>query len=181
MNKACKSEKLALPVSRQRGAVLVVSLIILLMLTVIGLSAVRDTAVQERMAGNIRDTNSAFQSAELSLRHAEDYLTLATVGPFTGSNGLYKVCGPGQSGAACNIPDWKNRNSTGWVTVNVTLEGVSRQPQYYIEENPVAVGNSGSLVSDTPNETFEMYRITARGFGSSDGSIIVLQSTYRRG
>ena len=181
MKNTRKVQENLVPASQQRGAVLVVSLIILLMLTVIGLSAVRDTAVQERMAGNTRDINSAFQAAELSLRHAENYLTGATVGPFTGSGGLYKVCGPGQSGAACNIPDWKNCGSTGWVTVNVTLEGVSRQPQYYIEENPVAVGNAGSLVSDTPNETFEMYRITARGFGSSDGSMTVLQSTYRRG
>lgn len=168
------------PLPTQRGAALIVSLVILLMLTVIGLSAVRDSGIQERMAGNSRDMNTAFQAAELALRRAEAYLTGATVGPFNGS-GLYRICGVGESNTACNTPDWSVRATTGWVSVNANLEGANQGPQYYIEENPMAVDTAGSLVSDTPNETYEMYRITARGFGSSDGSVVVLQSTYRRG
>ena len=165
---------------RQQGAALVVSLIILLMLTVVGLSAIRDSGIQERMAGNSRDMNTAFQAAELALREAEAYLTGASIGPFNGS-GLYRICGIGESSTACSSPSWSDLSSTGWIKLTNTPEGADQSPQYFIEENPLAVDTAGSLVSDTPNETYEMYHITARGFGSSDGSVVVLQSTYRRG
>lgn len=167
--------------SRQRGAVLAVGLIFLLLLTVIGLSAVRDATLQERMAGNTRDVNTAFQAAELALRQAETYLQGATVGPFNGSSGLYRYCGVGDTSSGCVIPVWSNRASTGWVTVSGSLAGASTQPQYIIQKNPIISDAQGSLVSDTPSQTYEIYRITARGFGTSDGSMVVLQSTYRRG
>ncbi len=165
----------------QRGAVLIVSLIFLLLLTVIGLSAVRDATLQERMAGNTRDVNTAFQAAELSLRQAEAYLQGATVGPFNGSSGLFKYCGVGETGTGCVVPVWSNKASTGWLTMNTSLSGANAQPQYIIQQNPIISDAQGSLVSDTPSQTYEIYRITARGFGSSDGSMVVLQSTYRRG
>ncbi|WP_372764243.1 hypothetical protein [Litorivivens sp.] len=37
-----------------------------------------------------------------------------------------------------------------------------------------------SLAADAPPETFTMYRITARGFGLSDSSMVVLRAFYRR-
>ena len=56
---------------RQQGAVLIIGLIMMLLLTVIGLASVRGTDLQERMAGNMRDRNLAFQSAEAGLRAGE--------------------------------------------------------------------------------------------------------------
>ena len=62
---------LGLGPSKQKGAVLLVALIMLLLLTVIGVAAMRDTNLQERMAGNMRDHALAFQAAEAALRFAE--------------------------------------------------------------------------------------------------------------
>ncbi len=53
---------------RQKGAVLVVSLMILLVLTLIGVTAMTTSTLEERMAGNLKDVNLAFQAAESTLR-----------------------------------------------------------------------------------------------------------------
>lgn len=58
--------------TQQRGAVLIVALIMLLLLTVIGLSSMRGTSLQENMASNMRDSNLALQASEASLRKGEE-------------------------------------------------------------------------------------------------------------
>jgi type IV pilus assembly protein PilX len=58
----------------QRGAALIVGLIMLLLLTLIGVAGMRDTLLQEKMAGNMRDREIALQAAESALRAAEAQL-----------------------------------------------------------------------------------------------------------
>ena len=58
-----------LTANKQSGAVLVVSLIFLLVLTVIGVAAMQNTSLEEKMAGNVKDRNLAFQNAESARRH----------------------------------------------------------------------------------------------------------------
>ncbi len=55
----------------QQGASLVIALMFLIVLTILGLVAVRSSTVQERMAGNDRDRAIAFEAAEAALRDAE--------------------------------------------------------------------------------------------------------------
>lgn len=55
----------------ERGAVLLVSLVMLLLLTLIGLAGMRMAQLEERMAGNLRDRQLAFQAAEAALRAGE--------------------------------------------------------------------------------------------------------------
>jgi len=55
----------------ERGAVLLVSLVMLLLLTLIGLAGMRMVQLEERMAGNLRDRQVAFQAAEAALRAGE--------------------------------------------------------------------------------------------------------------
>ena len=59
----------------QRGVALVVSLVLLLVATLIGLASVRGTNLQERMSSNMYDRSLAFQRAESALRAAEDAIT----------------------------------------------------------------------------------------------------------
>lgn len=55
----------------QRGAVLVVALVMLLLLTIIGLASIRGTTLQENMAGNLRESSLSLQAAEAALRKGE--------------------------------------------------------------------------------------------------------------
>lgn len=56
---------------RQSGAVLYISLVLLIVLTLLGLASIGGTILQERMAGNYRVQQVAFQNAEARLRTAE--------------------------------------------------------------------------------------------------------------
>jgi len=73
----------------ERGAVLVVSLMFLVVLTLLALTSMSGTTLEERMAGQYRDLNLAFQSAEAALRDAErDLFGVTAVGaPAPGTPG----------------------------------------------------------------------------------------------
>ena len=58
----------------QEGFVLIVGLVILGLLTMLALSSMRDTTMQEKMAGASRASGLAFQAAESALRDAEKCL-----------------------------------------------------------------------------------------------------------
>ncbi|KFX71636.1 hypothetical protein TMS3_0106845 [Pseudomonas taeanensis MS-3] len=165
---------------RQQGSTLIICLVFLLILTMIGISSIQSSTLQEQMAGSARDYNSAFQAAEYALREGEVYLQQATLGSFTGSGGRYTICGdPASTAAGCVPPSWRNKSSTGWVTQS-GVGNVNSQPQYILEKYPLIVDVNAPLDADTVPPKIEMYRITARGYGVSENSMIVLQSAFRR-
>jgi len=55
----------------QRGAVLYVALIMLILLALLGIAGMQVTGMQERMAANYLRTNQAFQNAEADARGTE--------------------------------------------------------------------------------------------------------------
>lgn len=64
---------------QQAGAVLPISLIMLLLLTLIGVTGSQVTGLQEKMAGNMRDQSIAFQAAEAALRDAEQDILIRNI------------------------------------------------------------------------------------------------------
>ena len=65
---------LAMP-KKQRGAVLIFALLVLLVMTVLGVSGVGNSVLEERMSGNYQQSHASFQSTEFALRVAETWLT----------------------------------------------------------------------------------------------------------
>ena len=55
----------------QQGAALIVGLIMLLLMTILGVTSMSSSIMEEKMAGNSRDRAIAFQAAESALRAAE--------------------------------------------------------------------------------------------------------------
>jgi len=66
---------------RQSGAVLVIALMFLVVLTLLAMTSMSGTVLEERMAGQYRDLNLAFQAAEAALRDAERDLYGVGVAP----------------------------------------------------------------------------------------------------
>src|SRR3546814_17386392 len=79
-------------VRRQRGIVLAVALMLLVVITLIGLAAVRTTTMQQRMTANFYDRALAFQSAEHALQAGAQTVT-------NGKGVIARLCAPG--GRAC--------------------------------------------------------------------------------
>lgn len=61
-------------VTKQRGATLIVALVILAVMTVLGVSTMKSSTLQERMANNARQKLIAESAAESALREAEEWL-----------------------------------------------------------------------------------------------------------
>jgi type IV pilus assembly protein PilX len=171
----------------QAGAVLIVGLIMVLLMTIIGLAAIRGSDMQERMAGNMRDRNLAFQSAEAAVRAGEELLDSAVIPSFTGNTVGYwpDLNKPGairERPVTWDIDQWA-ANSV--VAAGMNLVGVNEQPRYTIERVVVAASaqNEGSgvdVVSQQTQEDGEFFRITGRGVGGTATSDVVIQTTFKR-
>ncbi|MEG0185014.1 MAG: PilX N-terminal domain-containing pilus assembly protein [Stenotrophomonas sp.] len=59
------------PPARQRGAVLYIALMLLILLSLLGIVGMQVASMQERMASNYRAVNVAFQASERSVRDTE--------------------------------------------------------------------------------------------------------------
>jgi len=62
----------------QRGAALIIGLIFLVLLTIVGLSAMRNVTLQERITGNNVDAYRAQHNADVALFTAEENVTTST-------------------------------------------------------------------------------------------------------
>ena len=98
--------------NNQSGVVLIISLILLLAITLIGVTGSNVTSLEERMSANSKDTNLAFQAAEAALRDAEAWLvsyppamttmrTNATNSTAQGAGGLYTFLSPCTTTSPC--------------------------------------------------------------------------------
>jgi type IV pilus assembly protein PilX len=74
---------------RQRGVVLLVSLLFLVVLTLIGVAASRMVTSEERQSRYLREYNTAFEAAEAALRDARDEIV-----PALATNSSFNTGGP---------------------------------------------------------------------------------------
>lgn len=167
---------------RQRGAVLLMGLIMVLLMTIVGLAAIRGSGLQEIMAGNMRDRNVAFQASEAGLGAAEEYVETATLeeADFDGSTpGL--VMDLGASGKvrieAWTADDWAAAREVGF-----DLEGVTEQPRYVVEKVDVSEYDLKRMLSMSARDSIPInvnfYRVSSRGVGATGNSDAVVQSNY---
>src|SRR5262245_48487105 len=99
--------------NNSKGAALVITLVFLVLLTILGLSSMGTTAIEEKMAHNARDRNLAFQAAETALLTAETWIkSLATQPEFPQTNkGLFVP-------STTTVPVWEDTTLVNWKTTN---------------------------------------------------------------
>jgi type IV pilus assembly protein PilX len=178
------------PGYRQQGVALIMAMVFLMILTIIGVTVMSTTSLQEKMAGNVQDKHSAFQAAESALRDGEAVIetwTPATRPDFSLNTGGYYMPQPGTTAPWWETVVWDPAGSEA-NQLATTIDGVIKQPTYIVEDLgqlPSASGGTGSLVTGfaPPSAVAggaNMYRITARGVGRSDSAVAVVQSVYRK-
>ncbi len=164
--------------ARQRGIALIMGLMFLVVLTLLGMAAMRGTILEERMAGNARDRDLAFQAAEAALRAAEQQITGAVLPAFAAGTAYTPRIADGTLNDYWqNTHVWDNTQSValGW-----NPDGTNAAPRYVIEELGVtAGGGTGGLGVGALNDE-GVYRVTARGVGSSANTVVILQAVYER-
>ena len=181
---------------KQQGVALFMALVMLLILTLLGLSSIQSTSMQVRMSRNARDSNLAFQGAESAVREAE--LILKDVGsllPFqnNNTNGYYDAAGTDNVNIytctgddvppACFDWDTAANNSRQFATVSTNIDGVAAQPKYIIEFIKTVVSdadllNLDNIGQDTGSGRTQIFRVTTYGTGGTDSAHVMIQSTY---
>lgn len=166
----------------ETGAALIVSLVMLLLMTMIGIFAMRTSIMEEKMAANQIDRDIAFEAAEIALREAEIEILSWTDYPLATNDGSDKgvwtrdVMDPTSNNAT---PWWGETSETWWQNnansiVATKPAGSIGDPRYVIEE---VYKDRGDLESDPSTGTKKFYRVTARGLGASTQARVLLQST----
>jgi type IV pilus assembly protein PilX len=179
--------------ARQQGAVLFVSLILLVILTLIGVMAARLQTAEAGMARNEHNHQLAMQTAEAALRDAESNLLSGIYGPpqfAQNTAGLYvllsEVTGPTGSGTSIVDQPWRNIPAGAAMTSNApaapayTGPATTAPPQVIIESLP-AVAQPGDPVSNTAlygAQPLPVYRITAHATGADNSASATLQSVF---
>lgn len=170
---------------RQNGSVLVVSLLILLVMTLIGVTAMNTSTLEQKMAYNFRDRQLAFQAAEAALRDGENFVQNTNLGPSNFSS----TCANGLcTEASATTPVWFDQTLKVWTTANLhrtatySAPEVLQQPTYIIEwlGYVFAAGTTPPTGAVPGPGDPEMFRITALATGGTTQARVMLQSTYEK-
>jgi type IV pilus assembly protein PilX len=154
----------------QAGAVLVSSLLFLLIMSLLGVTAMSVALLEEKMAGNLRDRSLAFQAAETALRSAEAVLA-TSLNP---------------ADAPVSVPcrlGWYDR-------VNCPLPAVLTD-DFWSSGSIAAAAGELAHVAEPPQFIIERldcypwplekcdrfpFRVTARAIGGTASAVVVLQA-----
>lgn len=164
---------------RQRGMVLVSSLLLLLVVTMIAITMFHSFGTQERIASNVREKQRALHAAESAQQYAEWWLSMG--------NGTTPItCGAAVTAPAGQICDTKLADPTNvpWVAGGAET-GVIYTPPGMNVSTTVAAGTyykaPGFYIAQvglSPDGKTTIYQIDAVGYGARPDAVAVVESTY---
>lgn len=148
----------------------------LLVMTLIGVSAMQTNLLEEKMAGNQRDLNLAFQAAEAALRDSENWLRDRTNEPVPDANAGSGVFTFDALGSVW----WEADSNWASGTAFSGISGVNLSPLRVIEG--AGFITDGSLtIGQTQGQTPRLlYRVSARGTGGTDSARVIVQTIYAK-
>ena len=160
-----------LPAS-QHGVVLIISLILLIVISLLAVTSMRNARSSESVAGNVRTTELAIEAAEIALRHCEASVLSLMRGAaypqtYTPTFTLDNIL----TTPTTSTPTWQimsvwDSNSTATFVLPLPvvnqagmLKTYQRPPECMVERQPVLLEGS-NVVNTTAS-----FVITVRGFG----------------
>ena len=173
-----------LRLSHQKGVVLIVGLIMVLLISIVALASIKGSGLQEAMAGNMRDRGAAFQASEGGLSEGENtILTSGIVCNGAAQNGLvcWRDLDTTAAGPAGSVQYFNAASFTQFGNTTALALGSDAPPVYVLEELDTFVPpNEGNALDEQKNNLGKLtaYRVTARGVGKTANSQVVIQSTY---
>jgi len=180
----------------QQGMVLITGLLLLLVLTLLGVTSMDNAIMEESMVKNQRDKQVAFQAAESAMVDGFAWLEQQIERPLPDS-AIADIAGPAplvMTRAAgtfapqlysTSTPDWWANNGItyGTATGAPVIPGLAAQPQQITEEfdpaNMRSVRDSLTINKDYASEPRRQhYRISTQSPGISAATQVVVQGIY---
>lgn len=172
-------------VSQQQGTALLLALVMLLVLSLLAVSSMQGSLMQEQMASAQREGMMSLEGAESGLRDAELYVeSVSALSSFNGSDGLY--------GLSDDPPDptdpatWSSNDVRE--ADSVSVGNVSVTPKYFIhhvgeghtedEDRDISAGEGYS--NESGAFKVEAFRIVAYSAGPSGNAQRVIETYYTR-
>lgn len=164
---------------RQQGTALIIALVMLIAMTVLGLTGARSTLMQEQMTGNKRQKQIAFEGAEAAVRMGEaDLWSLLGGAPPNAQQ--TSNCGPCSVYVADSLDP---RDAATWDAANNNVRngpdmpGMAGRPAFYIEHQ--------RTVNLTPmqgrlggGQELRYYTVTGRSTAQQARVESIVQSTF---
>jgi hypothetical protein len=135
---------------RQSGAVLFVALIMLLLLTLLGVTAMQTTTMQERMSGNLRIQQQSFENTERRVTKAQ----AKARDPLYSADNISRAPAFTLSSGLLPWETWK-------VTTPVTVKSLS-QTRYCV----ACPGGKAGIPGEDPSRKPRFYIVSGVGFNS---------------
>lgn len=167
--------------NHQQGAILIVSLVVLLSLSIIAIAALRTSVEQEKISANLRELSVATQSTDSTLREAELTInSMMNTNLFQKSGGGYYIAGDAPEPFASDT--WEDGAS---IQSTLSYEGKVIPPRYFVEYVGEYGEDSGNITASNYGYTdatgagkVTVFRIVARGVGSSGKAQVIMESFY---
>lgn len=161
--------------TRQKGFALIVSMLVLLVLTILVVNAVRNTSLNEKMAGNYMDRTRAQQAAEQALRQGEAALANDLCSSSTGCrvSSLSPVTVAIASvAAATTVPaSWTSAGA-----LDVVLYDASNSIKQQLSSAQLNVTLLADTFLPTGKAGCKPYSLMGRGVGLDTRAVVVLQT-----
>lgn len=167
----------------QRGFVLVMGMMFMLMCTLLGLAMFRSFGLQERIAGNTRDKQRAFEAAQSALQYGEWWLR-------SGADTTPVACADVVNGNT--VAAMRVCNSELVTPAQLPWPGrIEYRPPAMAVQGGGGVGAGGDVLYQgkpglqmqylglTPEGTGFLYRVNAFAYGGNADTAAVVQSTYK--
>lgn len=155
------------PGPRQRGVVLFVSVLFLFLLTLLGITSMNDSLLQERMTSNYRDRSMAFQAGETGLQVAQTWIASHDQPP--------------DSSILPSDLSYSDSTFDDETVSNALPAKLAQTPEITIEElNEVDGTESKTTGTGPPTKGRQYYRVIVEAWGGTDDSRVVLKTTYAR-
>jgi len=180
--------------AKQQGMVLVIGLIMLTVLTLLVVTSMQSSSLQELMSNNMQDKTTAFEAAESAIRVAELFLEdggALNLGVFDDDESDGLLSNLYDEAWSAEEIDWDNEavevNSVVVLDPDepATKGGVKSNPRYIIQHFGSVIPDAdkklnvdNSYNSSASDVLVEMFKITARGTGGSDNTVVFLEAMY---
>jgi len=168
---------------------LISALLLLLVVTILGMSMFRSIGVQARIAGNTREKQRALHAAEGAQAYAEWWVSQAGGGNATMGNNCsgvvtildptsVQVCSNQLTASTVTKGPWmSNNNPVGFV---YTPTGMSTTgPDSYAQMPMMYIAYLNGTYDKQTGTQLSNYRVDASGYGGTTNTVAVVESSYQ--
>ncbi len=163
---------------KNQGITLVIGLMMLLLLTLIGTTAIKTSSYEQRMSGGMRDLQVSFQSAESGLLNGEAWIGAQFAEPIPIAAGTppYVQAADPDLFIEDQTDTWWNANAEQLPAG--TISGVSSQPYYHVQFVTFKPDNLVIGHGSQPGKHY--YSVSSKASGGNADTNSILQTTFTR-